>query len=161
MSLNPSSSSTAVASLGFRCPRSMGTALPSSSFLNLNFRFRLLPEAAGACCIQSMNPKKKKQQHACSRCKGGIALQRAFSWGSRRRRLFEGMRCFSVDSGNDGGEEKRSVSTEEVEQQQRVGSDELNSERSPPASVSSRVQPIPLFLPASHSDPFVHYKQRD
>nr|XP_010909993.1 probable zinc metalloprotease EGY1, chloroplastic isoform X4 [Elaeis guineensis] len=140
MPLNPSSSSAAAASLGLCCRWSMGTALPSSSFLNLNFRFRLLPAVAGACCTQGGNPKKQQQQQqqqACSRCKGGIALQQAFSWGTRRRRRFDGMRCFSIDSGNDGGEEKRSGSTEEVEQQ-RVGSDELNSERSPPASVSSR-----------------------
>lgn len=60
------------------------------------------------------------------------------------------MSCFSIDGGNDGGEEKRSGSTEEVEQR-RVGVDDSNSKRSPPASVSSRTPGISSEGPVYNS----------
>ncbi|XP_072989057.1 probable zinc metalloprotease EGY1, chloroplastic [Typha latifolia] len=111
----------------------MGT-LPSSSFLNLNFRFRPLP-AGGSFRERNSAILQRNSRNLCFLCKERPEI-------SMFRRRFDGLRCFSIN-GNEGGEERRtgtsSNAAEEVEK--RVGGDDARSEQTP-ASVSSRAPGI-------------------
>ena len=111
----------------------MGT-LPSSSLVNLNFRFRLLTGGGSSGC-RSLVSVHRASRNLCFLCK-----QRPEVWRTRRR--FNAFRCFSIGGGGDGEEEKSSssskTSTEEVER--GVGNDDLSSERTHASNSSSRVR---------------------
>ncbi|KAK8953055.1 hypothetical protein KSP40_PGU019960 [Platanthera guangdongensis] len=114
----------------------MGT-LPSSSFLNLSFRFRLPPDGAGFDGGRRWVAREKKWRKLCLQCAKKWREERRV----RRRPHFDSVRCFSLSDG-EGEDEKRpgpsSSSGEEVEQGGGRGvGDDVRTEGAP-ASVSPR-----------------------
>lgn len=105
----------------------MGT-LPSSSFVNINFRFRLLPRAG------DFRARGSVSIYGASRNLCGLCREKRPQVSEASRR-FNAFRCFSM-IGGDGEEEKSSSSSQASEVGRESGKDDLQSERSP-ASISS------------------------
>ncbi|ONK65056.1 uncharacterized protein A4U43_C07F33050 [Asparagus officinalis] len=115
----------------------MGT-LPSSSFVNLNFRFRLL-SSGGISGGRSSISLRRASGNLCFLCK-----QRPEVWRTRRR--FSTSRCYSI-GGGDGDDEKSSSSSSA-----NVSTDEAErSERSQTSVSSSRPSRMPSDGPVYSS----------